>query len=1001
MAAERPNFFLLLELDPSVEDGAAIERRIEEKRLEWSRQAMGNPKAQLAAKANLALLPELRGVLLDPRNRATEAQAARQLGQEARKRLLAELDEAIHLLRASGDGWDEALVAKLAKELAPLSREEIEKRLSAAGARRAGEDPAQRKRPERPRLDPSLARKLRENLDHLGLASLYEFLDVRPQSSPTALVGRADEKYREGLNRPTPTSRDTASNALAGLARQVFATDAAKARYDGSLAVQAMEQLKPRLEEAGRDGRLGREEVDALVQLARKRGVPSDEALAYVEDYAANRKWRVQSDAAPLPAEALQLCGFCSALAAAGAQRCPECGESLALPCPRCGARNPSSAAACQGCGAKVGDAPLVAALLKEAEGFLLDGDLAAAVERCDRALQLWPEWQPAVEARQRARSRREEREAALQEIEGLVARSRLEAAQAALGRFERSLGRAGAEQLRRQVEEGLARAKRLFAQAEKLRGNGADPAEVLAQLDLALAACADFEPALRAAAATPPPPPTALAVEVLANGLRLRWRVGPGGDPQRLRYRVLRKLGGLPHGAEDGEVVAELAGETLDDPGATVGVAWCYAVYSVRSEVLSRSAATSGPHLRVGEVDRLEVEAGDRSARLSWQPPPGCLRIEVRRLPGGAAQGVVVPVAGNSAQDSGLTNGQTYRYQVVALFSDPARPGAELPSPGLTVSASPTAPPAPVRDLTAERQGDRVHLHWSPVADARVEIRLVAGGARAPLTGSVMPAASLDRLGERLGTGHGSPLEATLPGPGRFWLVPVSVRSETAVVGQAIEVINLEGASRLSARRAGNGVALTWDWPRGAEAAVAAWAEEAFPQDPRGGSGRRVRITRAEYDSAGCYLIPHLERRRHYFAVFIAVPGQDLYAPPATVLESGGQETVARYQVATRRSLLSRAVTDAWIEIACTDGLGTLPSLLVVAKPHSVPISAGDGEVVARLDSLPMESGRARIPVPSPLWPKRPYLKLFFQDPECARSIRLLPAAKEQLRVG
>ncbi|HEX4955375.1 MAG TPA: zinc ribbon domain-containing protein [Thermoanaerobaculia bacterium] len=1005
MAAGRPNFYLLLELDPGIEDAAAIDRRIEEKRLEWSRQAMGNPKAQLAAKANLALLPELRGALLDPRKRAAEAQAARQLAEAARKKLLSELDEAIHLLRASGDGWDDAFVAKLTKELAPLSRGEIEKRLVAAGVRRASERSSEEgKRPARLKLEPALAKKVRENLDHLGLTSLYELLELRAQSSPQALVARADEKYRESLNRPTPTPRDTAVNALAGLARQVFADDEKKARYDATLAVEAMEPLKPRLEEAGRDGRLGREEVDALLQLARKRGVSSEDALAYVEDYAATRKWRVARDASPLPAETLQLCGFCSALAAAGAQRCPECGKPLVLPCPRCHAANPSSAAACQGCGARVGDAPLVASLLEEAESLLLDGALAAAVDRCDRALQLWPEWQSALAVRERVQARRQEREAALLAIEKLVAERRLAAAQTALGRFQRNLGRAGTERLSRQIEEGLARAQNLVAEAEKLRASGADAAGVLARLDQALAACADFEPALRAAAATPPPPPTDLSVSVLTNGLRLTWRAGAGADPQRQRYRVLRKRGGIPHGPEDGEVVAEVAAQALDDPGATVGVPWCYAVYAVRSGATSQGAAVSGPHLRLGEVAGLEAEAGDGSVRLGWQPPPGCLRVEVRRLrsapPGGNEGAVLVPVTASGALDGGLTNGETYRYRVTSVFADPARPGGELASGGLVVSVSPTAPPAPVRDLVVERQGDRVRLRWSPVAGAQVEIRLVAGSGGAPPEGTVTPVAALARLGERLATAGGSALEATLPGPGRFQLVPISLHAGTAVVGKAVEVLNLEGATRLAARRVGNGLALTWDWPRGAEAAVVAWAEDGPPQDPRGGGGRRVRVTRAEYGSADCHLIPYLERRRHYFAVFIAVPGQDLYAPPATVLDSGGQETVARYQVETRRGLLSRTVTDAWIEVACTDGLGALPSLLVVAKPQAVPVSASDGEVVARLDALPLEAGHGRIPVPSGLWPKRPYLKLFFQDPEHARSIRLLPAAKDQLRV-
>ena len=76
MPAERPNFYLLLELDPSVEDRSAIEQRIAEKQEAWSRDRMGNPKARRRAESSLALLPEIRAVLADPEARRQEAKGA-------------------------------------------------------------------------------------------------------------------------------------------------------------------------------------------------------------------------------------------------------------------------------------------------------------------------------------------------------------------------------------------------------------------------------------------------------------------------------------------------------------------------------------------------------------------------------------------------------------------------------------------------------------------------------------------------------------------------------------------------------------------------------------------------------------------------------------------------------------------------------------------------------------------------------------------------------------
>ncbi|HRC85806.1 MAG TPA: hypothetical protein PK413_09380, partial [Thermoanaerobaculia bacterium] len=730
----------------------------------------------------MALLPELRLVLLDPDRRRREAQLARRLGDEARTKLLEGLDEAIVLLRASGEGWDESTIERLAKELSPLTAKEIRERLVAADLAPEGLDrEKKRRRADRAGLDPTTLRKIRENLEHLRLANLYEFLALGPQSSPQALLARAEEKYLESLGRPKADADARAVNALSGLAKQAFASDQQKARYDQSLGLEAMVQLKPRLEDAGRDGFLAREEVNALLELARRRGVATEDALAYIEDYAATRKWRMQTDSQPLPAEELQLCGYCRALTRPGAERCPGCGELLEQPCPRCGASNPTSAAACLNCGSKVGDGPLVAGLLQEGERLALGGELVAALEHFERGLRYWPEWPPLVQARERAQQRLKAREMELAEVENLVGATRLVAAERALERFSRLYGAAGTQRLRERIERGLALASEIFAQAESLRAAGANAERVRAQLDRTLRACSDFEPALQAAAEMPLAAPSELVAERLSTGLRLRWKSVSDKETSGVTYRVLRKRQGMPLGPQDGVLVASVAGPPVDDVQAEAGVPWCYAVYSERSGVLSRTAALSGPHLRLLEVEALEVEPGDRSVLLRWRAPTGCIRVEVERqlVPAGPASSAapsLLTSTAESAQDTRLQNGKTYAYRVVAVYPDPARPGSELRAAAVTVVATPVAPPAPVLDLRAERDGNRLRLRWSKVAEAWVEIRLstspvgLAAGTAVPLT-------STASWGERLSAAGGEALETRLPGPGRFWLIPLSVR--------------------------------------------------------------------------------------------------------------------------------------------------------------------------------------------------------------------------------
>ena len=61
--SERPNFYLLLDLDPEIDDWPTIERRIKDKQREWSADRQGNPKKRRIAESSLARIKEITGAL--------------------------------------------------------------------------------------------------------------------------------------------------------------------------------------------------------------------------------------------------------------------------------------------------------------------------------------------------------------------------------------------------------------------------------------------------------------------------------------------------------------------------------------------------------------------------------------------------------------------------------------------------------------------------------------------------------------------------------------------------------------------------------------------------------------------------------------------------------------------------------------------------------------------------------------------------------------------------
>ena len=308
--SERPNYYLLLELDPSVDDWDVIDKHLRTCRIRWSGYVtQGPPKRKVKAQACLEQLGSMQSVLQDPESRRAEASAARQILEKERIAELATLDQKIALLKAGGQCSRKQL-ATLSKRAKMLTPKEVEERIAKAGIllERPAEA-ASAKRAKAPEcLDPAIRGELRNNLDAIGKNNLYGFLGLAETSSPRALRNAAKALGRRLQALGGIDVRSTASKALVGHCEVIFADAAAKQRYDNTLAAQALDTLQEPLELVGAEKRfLTAHEVDTLVGLARDQGVSADEARQHIEEYAAKRKWGVQTilepqESDPLPA---------------------------------------------------------------------------------------------------------------------------------------------------------------------------------------------------------------------------------------------------------------------------------------------------------------------------------------------------------------------------------------------------------------------------------------------------------------------------------------------------------------------------------------------------------------------------------------------------------------------------------------------------------------------------------------------------------------------------
>ena len=437
----RDNYYLLLDLDPSVDDWPTIDKAISAKQSQWSMDASsGSPAKQLRAGKALSRLDDIREVMQDAARRRAEA-------DEARGRLAKEKDDARETLRkllnlrlASGAELEEKELDRFAKRIQDkLDRDEVADVARDLGFTiQKGKRRGSARRPAGIQgLEKSKARQIREKLDFLGLPTLYQFLGpgYSATTSCDVLCQAADGIYLEMHRKGNKTSEVTARQDLAGQCKDVFKDDASKEAYNETLALEAMssDTMEQLIATAGDDKVVTAEEMAGLLKEAADAGVPVDKARAYIEGVAAKRKWQfVGKELQELAVDRLLECGYCGRIARSPNDRyCwgDDCGKPLVRKCPKCGTDAPTQDPTCTRCGCPIGNAPLVEQRVQSGDRKLADGDPEGARRLYQEALAIWPGWDAAEQGLRRAdaalRAHRDE----IRALKELVTERNLEAA--------------------------------------------------------------------------------------------------------------------------------------------------------------------------------------------------------------------------------------------------------------------------------------------------------------------------------------------------------------------------------------------------------------------------------------------------------------------------------------------------------------------------------------------------------------------------------------------
>ncbi len=421
--ATRPNFFLLLGLDPHDRwDQAVFERRLEEKTREWSRASSGVGKPAQEAAPRREVIPQIREVMNKDESRAEEAAAALVEADKARTALLAEFEEALRIGVAKGYVTSGELAGWIKTYAGALTQAEIRKRITVpilAGSAAAAA-------PVAPQLDSVTAKTIRDRLDTLGLRDLYALLGMPAKTDTTTLAQRARSLNAELQRNMNKTADLTARIELLGNAMEIFKSDDMRSRYDETQRMAGLDAILHKYDQAFRAaGKVDERQAALFLAEARSAGWDPQAALARLEALAAQRKWAIRVGGVEMIAQQ-QVCGACRALNEPSARYCKQCSAQLQLPCPRCDHQTSSDARACPVCGFPVGNRFLVDSLLDESQRQRNARQLNEALQSVAEAEQAWAHAQAGDPRMQRIRQERQQVEILLQQQSATIQRLRL-----------------------------------------------------------------------------------------------------------------------------------------------------------------------------------------------------------------------------------------------------------------------------------------------------------------------------------------------------------------------------------------------------------------------------------------------------------------------------------------------------------------------------------------------------------------------------------------------
>jgi len=486
------------------------------------------------------------------------------------------------------------------------------------------------------------------------------------------------------------------------------------------------------------------------------------------------------------------------------------------------------------------------------------------------------------------------------------------------------------------------------------------------------------------------PQPPAEVKATVMESSIALSWKASP--SPEISDYLVLRRNGGEPtYTVNDGWKLESKSCQAAD-VGPPPGQNLHYAVYARRGDKMSSPAHGQSAVLLTSKIEEAHAGPGDKQITLSWKMAKGSKGTRIEKLEAGKW----ITLASKSMNqvthiDDKVTNGQTYRYRLRGIYLDTS--GRELPSSETELPpVTPAEPPKAVVDLTAERiNNESIVLTWTVPATGTRFALLAADHPPNNTKENTLAWADALALGKAISglDSYSGRAEYHEKFTKCKFFIPITERNGIAVIGRTCQAMPfVPGVWNLKAKRAGDDLHVTWEWPDGCQECLVCYRVDRYPESPNDAGANKATVTQAAYRQEGVHVIRRVGGHDYYFAVFAYCkePQGSAWSSPAYELFVGAQTTITYTLKKTGRLVFFRGGRKLAIRIA--DGSANLPPLVLVQQTGRQPLSRKDGQEVVKIDT----NGKREHMVPLPKGCKSGlYVRLFVDRAEDERRYKIL----------